>query len=615
MFANFIYFIVVLLIYATYQPTAEPYFTPFDALLMFVGLTGLFAYVNWLQFRMLRMRIAKESFSRLDNRFHGLLTRMSIVAVVLFAVDVYGLDLPSYLTGIALFQKVPTLLALLFLAVFVGYLALVWWFAFRVYEALYPADLSRGEYVWSQVTFSVPILLPWLVLSGVSDLILALPFSAPKEFLSTTQGEAAYFMVFLLLVAMTGPAIIQKFWRCKPLEEGPARERIAAVCRRAGVEYANILYWPIFGGRMITAGVMGLVKRFRYILVTNALLQALDPAEVEAVIAHEIGHVKRKHLLFYLVFFAGYVLITYSVLNLLFYALVYAEPLFRIFIDLGIGRITINSIALSLAMILLFLVYFRFIFGYFMRNFERQADGYVYNLFDSSLPLITTLKKIAVTSGQPPDRPNWHHFSITERIHYLVRCEEDRSTIKTHDRKVRRSIGLYVAAMVVVAFFGYHLNYGEAGQRISGHFIEKILLKEIEKHPEDPGLYRMLGDLYYETENWQGVREAYETSLAIKSDNPEVLNNLAWFYATVDVPEMRNPQRALALARRAAELQQAPHIFDTLAESYYANDMLPEAIEAGQRALALDPDNRSYYQEQLEKFRRAQAEENSEQHF
>jgi Zn-dependent protease with chaperone function len=185
---------------------------------------------------------------------------------------------------------------------------------------------------------------------------------------------------------------------------------------------------------MITAGVMGLVKRFRYILVTNALLQALDPAEVEAVIAHEIGHVKRKHLLFYLVFFAGYVLITYSVLNLLFYALVYAEPLFRIFIDLGIGRITINSIALSLAMILLFLVYFRFIFGYFMRNFERQADGYVYNLFDSSLPLITTLKKIAVTSGQPPDRPNWHHFSITERIHYLVRCEEDRSTIKIHDR-------------------------------------------------------------------------------------------------------------------------------------------------------------------------------------
>jgi len=588
MFANFIYFIVVLLIYATYQPSEEPYFDPFDTLVMFVGLSVLFAYLNWLQFRLLRLRIAKESFLRLDNRFHNLITRMSILAVVLFAVDVYGLDLPSYLAGLALFQKIPTLLALLFLALFVGYLAVVWWFAYSVYEAIYPVELSRSAYVWSQVTFSVPILLPWLVLSGIADLVQALPFEAPKEFLATTQGEAAYFMVFLLLVAMIGPAIIQKFWRCKPVEEGPSRERIAAVCRRAGVGYANILYWPIFGGRMITAGVMGLVKRFRYILVTNAMLQTLEPAEVEAVIAHEIGHVKRKHLIFYLVFFAGYVLITYSILDLMLYALVYAEPVFRFFIDLGMGRITVNSIALSLAMILLFLVYFRFIFGYFMRNFERQADGYVYSLFDSGGPLITTLKKIAATSGQPPDRPNWHHFSIAERIRYLLRCEKDRRTIRSHDRKVRRSIAVYVAAMVVVGIFGYHLNYGEAGQRLSGHFIEKILLKEIEKHPRDPGLYRLLGDLYYETGNWKGVKSAYETSLALKADNPEVLNNLAWLYATVEEPALRDAKRALEL---------------------------DAAIEAEKRALKLNPDNRSYYQQQLEKFRRARAESNAGETF
>ena len=66
--------------------------------------------------------------------------------------------------------------------------------------------------------------------------------------------------------------------------------------------YANILYWPIFGGRMITAGVMGLIKKFRYILVTNGLLQMLEPEEIDAVIAHEIGHIKKQHLLFYLLF-------------------------------------------------------------------------------------------------------------------------------------------------------------------------------------------------------------------------------------------------------------------------------------------------------------------------
>ena len=38
---------------------------------------------------------------------------------------------------------------------------------------------------------------------------------------------------------------------------------------------------------MITAGVMGLIKNFRYILVTPSLLNLLEPAEVDAVIAHE----------------------------------------------------------------------------------------------------------------------------------------------------------------------------------------------------------------------------------------------------------------------------------------------------------------------------------------
>lgn len=97
--------------------------------------------------------------------------------------------------------------------------------------------------------------------------------------------------------------MIQKLWRCKPVEEGKKRSDIEAICKKAGVGFADILYWPIFGSRMITAGVMGLIKRFRYILVTKSLLSLLEPEEVEAVIAHEAGHIKRNHLVFYLLFF------------------------------------------------------------------------------------------------------------------------------------------------------------------------------------------------------------------------------------------------------------------------------------------------------------------------
>lgn len=605
MFSNFIYFIIVLLIYATYQPAAEPNFTPLDTALLFVALHVLFITYNRSLFRGLLRRREGESFTRLDDRFNTLLTRQSILSIALFAIDVYGLSLPSFFISLPIFALVPTLLALLFLALFVFYLTIVWGFAYDAYRHLYGADISRASYVRSQISFSVPVLLPWLVLSGVTDLINALPFAWLKNQLATTTGSVVYFMFFLVSVAVIGPAMIQKFWRCRPLEDSGARERIEALCRKADLEYANILYWPIFGGRMITAGVMGLIKKFRYILVTTALLHTLDPAEIDAVIAHEIGHVKRYHLVFYLAFFAGFMLLTYATYDLIFYAVIYTEPVFQAASRIGFNPLTLTSAFLSVSMVVIFLIYFRFIFGYFMRNFERQADGYVYTLFDTGRPLISTLEKIAYTSGQSPDRPNWHHFSISERIGHLVRCEADRGTIARHDLKVRNSILVFFGALVLVAAAGYSLNFGQTGKQLSSHFFEKIILREIEKHPQNPNLFKVLGDLYFETGNFKGVQQAYETALKLKPDSPQVLNNLAWLYATATDPQLRNPVRALELAQAAASLLTEPHILDTLAESYFVNGQYANALAAAQQALRLARDNSTYYRRQVEKFRKA----------
>ena len=605
MFSNFIYFIIVLLIYATYQPAAETNFTPIDTALLFVALHVLFITYNRSLFRGLLRRKGRESFARLDNRFNNLLTRQSILSIALFAFDVYGLSLPSFFIPLPLFSHIPTVLALLFLALFVSYLTVVWGFAYDAYRHLYGADISRATYVQSQISFSVPVLLPWLVLSGVTDLINALPFAWLKDQLATTTGSVIYFTFFLVIVAVIGPVMIQKFWRCRPLEDSGPRERIEALCRKADLEYANILYWPIFGGRMITAGVMGLIKKFRYILVTTALLHTLDPSEIDAVIAHEIGHVKRYHLVFYLAFFAGFMLLTYASYDLILYAVIYTEPLFQAASRIGFNPLTLTSVFLSVNMVVIFLIYFRFIFGYFMRNFERQADGYVYTLFDSGRPLISTLEKIAYASGQSPDRPNWHHFSISERIGHLVRCETDRGTIARHDRKVRNSILVFFGAMVLVAAAGYSLNFGQTGKQLSSHFFEKIILREIEKHPRNPNLYRVLGDLYFEIGNLEGVRQAYETALKLKPDSPQVLNNLAWLHATATDPRLRNPVRALELAKAAASLLPEPHILDTLAESYYVNGQYANALETAQQALRLARDNSAYYRQQVEKFKKA----------
>jgi Zn-dependent protease with chaperone function len=602
MFGNFLYFIVALLIYATYQPTETPYFPLPQALALFLLLSLLFVQFTRLQYRRLLGRVDEVDFRSLDHRFNALLTRHSILAIGLFAVDIYGLNLTSFTNRLPIFAHLPTLEALVFIALFVVYLASVWSAAHPVYQRLYRHRIPHRSYVVSNISFGAPVLLPWLVLSLLADLINLLPFAAPKRLLASPLGEAGYFLFFLIIVAILGPLLIQRFWRCRPLPLGPARTRIEAICRRADLSYNNILDWPLFGGRMITAGVMGLVGRFRYILVTGALLQLLSEEEVDAVIAHEIGHVKRRHLLFYLLFFLGYMLVAYATLDLVIYFIIFIEPVYRFIRDAGIDQATISTTLLSVFIILNFLLYFRYIFGYFMRNFERQADCYVYNLFDSAAPLIATFHKISASSGQPPDKPNWHHFSIKERVDYLQRCEADRTWIRRQDRKVRVSLVAFVAGLVVVGGLGYQLNFGQTGQKLSAHFFEGLILKEIEKKPHDAELQSLLGDIYTNRGKDAEAISAYERSLNLDAGQANVLNNLAWLLATSERANLREPQRALDLALAAAALDQAPHILDTLAECYYVNGKLIDAVRTGRAALEAATRNRPYYEDQLEKF-------------
>jgi Flp pilus assembly protein TadD len=169
--------------------------------------------------------------------------------------------------------------------------------------------------------------------------------------------------------------------------------------------------------------------------------------------------------------------------------------------------------------------------------------------------------------------------------------------------------------MVLTAIVGYQMSFGIIRDRLNQnyerfsqnyqHYIETVIAKELQKSPDNPNLYRLLGDLYYNRKDYEGVKFAYEKALALGLHDPHVLNNLAWFYATCEIESLRNPERALVLAKSAAQIEQSAYIFDTLAESYFVNGMYREAIQAGEEALAMATENRSYYRAQLEKFKKA----------
>jgi Flp pilus assembly protein TadD len=125
----------------------------------------------------------------------------------------------------------------------------------------------------------------------------------------------------------------------------------------------------------------------------------------------------------------------------------------------------------------------------------------------------------------------------------------------------------------------------------------------VEKQPDNPLYHFTLGNIYYEEGNLTKAEAQFKKALSLNPEDPEILNNLAWLYATADMKELRRPAEALKLSQKAARISPKPYILDTLGESYFVNGRYEEAVRALEAAVSAGTDNPVYYAEQLKKFR------------
>ena len=602
MFSNFIYFLIALILYTTCQTPAATDTFSVNSLGFFFLIFVVFTGLCLLTFKRIGKRILISTVAQLDFQIDRALSRLSVLAIFVFAADLYILKLENLFSGIKFFRLFPTFEAVLFLALFIFYLVIIWICAWEVQYKAFSTSMTMKSFVLSNISFSLPAFLPWFLLSIIADIIQILPFEEPKQFLSTPQGEIVYVLLFLFAVAVFGPILIQKMWGCTPLEQGKPRQRIENLCARAGLGYSDILQWNLFGGTMITAAVMGIVPRFRYILVTPALINNLQADEIDSVISHEIGHVQKWHMYFYLFFFAGYIACIYAFFNPLLMLIYYSDSVFKLVSFTGISQETADSFIFSLTLIVLFIVYFRYVFGFFMRNFERQADIHVYSLMGDAYSLITTFIKISGFSRQSSEKPNWHHFSISERINFLNKCQEDRSLISKHNKKIKIMLFTYILLMVIVCSAGYYLNFGKGKDRINSFVTEKTLLRKLRLNPGNAEIYTLIGDYYYNAGKFKKAIQAYENILKIVPDNIHALNNLAWLFSTCPDPLFRDYRKALVLSKEALNIERSPYILDTYAEACFLNHLYKKAVKASKEALAKATDRHGYYLMQVKRF-------------
>ncbi len=603
MFANFLYFLVALIVYSTSKVFLDGQVPADHAVLQASFITIGFAFLCRMAFSRLAQKAALMDDVTTDHLLQKMISRFTLLALFIFTIDLYIFKLPLLFESFDFFDLFPTMEALIFLSFFICHLVMVWASAFRVQARIAPGQTTQKDFIRTHLMFSLPALLPWFIISIVADMIQFLPWEPVTAFLSSPSGELVYILVLLVPIAILAPVFIARIWNCRPLAPGPERSSIEQVCSKAGMRYTDILKWDLFGGSMITAGIMGLIARFRYILVTPALLSFLNLKEIEAVILHETGHVQKKHMLFYLLFFVGFMLLVYFTIDPLILLLYVAQPLFTLAQFLGLDRKTAAPVYFCITLIGFFILYFRFVFGYFMRNFERQADIHIFSYIPDAHPLITTFHKIVAVSRQSPDKPNWHHFGISQRIEFLKKCQQNPSLINRHNRKIKKMLAGFLVSMILLCTMGYMVGYGKAKAPFEAWITRHLIQQELALNPDNAELYVFIADYYYGLEKYRQAKDAYENVLELDPDNVHALNNLAWLLCTCPDTSLLDPEKAVKLAGKAAGIDPSPHILDTHAEACFAFNDLKCAVEISKRALEKAGSRKKYYQEQFERFK------------
>ena len=267
----------------------------------------------WASCAATRRRLASGRAPRVVRRLDWLTMLNRAALLALYGIDLWAGMLVWLRDGIGDWVMLDELV---FLLPTLGTVIFTWWAYYPIDRRLREATLmrrldegkavypiwSREQFVLAQLRHQMALLLVPLVLIfawietvvrlGKADW-LDLPLSAE---MGLTLGGAAVVFIFT-------PLIIRHVWDTVPLPAGDIRDRLVRMCRLHGVRVRELLLWRTYGG-MINAAVMGLVAPLRFILLSDALLEQVPRDEVEAVMAHELAHV-RKHHMFWLLAAAG----------------------------------------------------------------------------------------------------------------------------------------------------------------------------------------------------------------------------------------------------------------------------------------------------------------------
>ena len=435
--------------------------------------------------KLVSWRVARQGRATpLVRRAFSLGVRASdLLSVLIFGVIIHELDWPRVVRAGFKLGDPPLLDDALILLPFLLAQFAGWWGVYEAERVIRPVFGSVGlrRHIWLKARMSLGIVLPVAAFYGLgTDLI----HRAWPSTIGSPWEQPVSLAAMGLLVLTLAPLFVRIAWPTRTLPAGPLRERLERVAMRFGFRCTDILVWDT-NQLIVNAAVTGSLPWFRYVLLTDAMVENLAPHEIAAVFGHEVGHIAHRHLAYF-----GFFLV--ASLGALAMATDGASVAIGRFLPTSLtlpfwlsGESTTAQVLQGLVFVIFGGGYFLGVFGFISRRFERQADIYgcrVVSCGSDDCPphadldgrsgsasgcptmslcpvgiriFINSLANVAIENGMRPEARSWRHGSIAHRIAFLetlIGHPEAERDFQSRIKKLRRGLALVLLlAFVAVA--------------------------------------------------------------------------------------------------------------------------------------------------------------------
>lgn len=284
------------------------------------------------------------------------------------------------------------------------------YYGFRLEHNYRLSNQKLTSWLWDQVKgFLVSVIL--------ASIVAVVLYSILRQYAQHwwVLSWAVFLGLFVLMAQIAPVVLFPIFYKFEPLQNDDLKARLVRLSEKAGTRVRGVYKWKLSEkSNKANAALTGLGAT-RRIILADTLLDNYSPEEIEAVLAHELGHHVHRHILKSIGVQAVVTLVGFWATNQVLHFAVERMHMFEQLSDFA------NMPLLILVATLLSLLLMPALNAYSRFN-ERQADRYAFRSISTVRPFISSMNKLAsqnLAERTPSKLVEWlfhSHPSISRRV-------------------------------------------------------------------------------------------------------------------------------------------------------------------------------------------------------